>query len=211
MADEPINPAQPTEPAAPTPTVETPPATGDPTDWKAEAEKWKALSRKHEENAKSNRAGAEQGTKAQQQLAAILKAAGINPDGSKAADPEALAAQLTQRAEAAELAAWRSGVTLSVHQAAATAGADPKQLLHWTPFLDTLDELIDDDPTTEEFRSAIESKVREFLAENPSFASGKGASTGPRPDPSQGARGNQPTRPSSLGQALAAHYAAKKT
>lgn len=95
----------------------------DGTDWKAEAEKWKALSRKHEGQAKTNAAELEQ-----------LRAAG---DESKS-ELERLAERVAaseRRAEEAELKALRADV-------AASKGLTPAQAkrLHGS----TLEELEED-------------------------------------------------------------------
>lgn len=54
MSEETVTPAAP-ESEAP---AAAEPATGDATDWKAEAERWKAHARKHEERAKANSSAA---------------------------------------------------------------------------------------------------------------------------------------------------------
>lgn len=104
MSDQPTTPAtEPTEaPAteAPKPTApEAAPDTGGDKDWKAEAEKWKALSRKHEDTSKANADKArrldelEEASKTEQQKLE-----------ERAAKAEAKAAEIELRALKAEVA-----------------------------------------------------------------------------------------------------------
>lgn len=189
-------PADPAAPVTGVPAPAQPPTgpsdTGVPegadTDWKAEADKWKALARKHEDQAKANRDAATQGSQAQQQLAAILAAAGLNPDGTPLDDPQALAEQLNQRAEAAEARIWTLGVKDAVYDQAGATGVNAKLIYSSTDFRDMLDDLVDDDPGSPEFRAAVATKMREFVAANPEYAAGPqsrfgaGGDGGPRPD-----------------------------
>lgn len=106
-------------------------------------------------------------TEAKQRFDAMLKAAGINADGSAAPpDPEAVAAQLAQRATAAEEALWGTRVQSLIDQSAASLGASAQALLDSRSFVDSLDEIADDDPTTPEFKTALEAKIRAALSAN---------------------------------------------
>lgn len=146
--------------------------------------------------------------------AQIAKALGIGQEGEPVS-AEDLAGQIEQ----AQAAAWVSGVELQVYRIAGRLGADAEALLDSNKFRDMLDDLLEDDPRTADFATALEAKVQEALEKNP--AKYKAATTGmagqapaapttPRPDPSQGARGPALTRPTSLGEAVAQHLAAQK-
>lgn len=114
-------------------------------------------------------------------------------------DPEAAAAQLTQRAEAAEARIWTLGVKDAVYSQSADAGANAKLVYNSNEFRDMLDDLVDEDADTPEFRAAVLGKMRQFIAANPEYATP--GSTGPRPDPSQGARGAGPSLDSRIAEA----------
>jgi DNA-binding transcriptional regulator YiaG len=92
MSDSPIVETTPNAPNATKPDTGSPPP--DP-DWKEEASKWKALSRKHEDNAKAN-------AEAAKKLAEIEESQ--KTEAQKAADREAAE---KARADAAELKALR--------------------------------------------------------------------------------------------------------
>lgn len=143
----------------------------------------------------------------QQTLAQVAKALGMGTEGEPV-DPAALTAQI----EAAQNAAWVSSVELQVHRAAAALGADPEALLDSNAFRDTLDDLVDEDPRSADFATALQTKVQEALAKNPTKyrANGQAPSTpaAPRPDPSQGSRGGaQPRFSGNLTEAISQHYA----
>lgn len=115
---------------------------------------------------------------ANDQLAKVMAALGKNPDGTDLADPEAHAAQLTQRAEAAEAAAWRAGVQLQVHNAAAEHGASATRLLDSMGFIDTLDDLVDVDPNSADFRTALADRVKAWVEKHPEFKASGGQGPG---------------------------------
>lgn len=165
----------PTPPTPPTPPAPTPPPTptpgqdpNTPVDVDSLPANVQKMIRDLRTENGSHRTGKAQ---AEQRLAAVLKAAGLNPDGSKAPDdPATAAAQLTERAEQAEAIAWRSGVELEVHRVAGKAGADPDRLLDSNAFIDSLDDIAEDEkliPGTPEFRKAVEAKVKDAVTKNP--------------------------------------------
>lgn len=108
-------------------------------------------------------------TAAKQQLDAVLKALGVNADGTPAADPETVAAEFKARAEAAEGQAWAAGVRLEIHRLAPKLGGDPDALLDSQSFQDMLDDLVDVDPNSAVFRTALEAKIREAVEAKPSL------------------------------------------
>jgi hypothetical protein len=113
-------------------------------------------------------------TQAQQQRDSVLKALGLNPDGSATTDPEAAAAQLAERAEAAEARAWTLGVKTAVYDLAGNLGANAKLVYASNDFRDTLDDLVDDDPETKEFKDALKTKIKDFVEANPEYKASAG-------------------------------------
>lgn len=108
-------------------------------------------------------------TAAKQQRDGVLKALGLNADGSAVLDPEAAVTQLTQRATQAESTAWGATVKLGVFQRAAELGGNPVALLDSLSFVDSLDELVDANPASAEFRTALEAKIKAAVAANPTL------------------------------------------
>lgn len=120
----------------------------------------------------------------------IARALGLGEEGQPV-DP----AQLTSQIEQAQAAAWKSGVQLQVYRLAGSLGANPDALLDSLAFIDSLDDLIDVDPSAADFGTQLEAKVRAAVERNPAYrvAGQAPAGTGtPRPDPSQGSRGSAP-------------------
>lgn len=106
---------------------------------------------------KSGQAGAAE--EARREIAEkVARALGIA--GDEPPDPEVL---LTQVQDARD-EAWRTSVEFSVWRFAAEAGLDPDVLLDSNRFIDTLDDLVDLDPRSEEFRTAMQAKVQEAVA-----------------------------------------------
>lgn len=132
-------------------------------------------------------------------LGDISKALGLKEDPP---DP----AQLMQELEGWRNAAWANSVELLVHRYAGSADVAGK-LYDSVSFIRTLDDLIDLDPGSDEFEEQIKAKVQEAAAKFAPPSTGGQAPNGPRPDPSQGARNQGQSRPTSLGAAVAAHYA----
>lgn len=134
----------------------------------------------------------------------IAQALGLQ--GDEPPNPTELAAQVQQAREAA----WELGLRLEVHEMAGRLGANASALLDSVAFLNSLADLDDVDPDTPDFTAALEAKVQAALEKNPNYrATGQApaAPAGPRPDPSQGSRGNAPTPTDrSLTGAIRAHY-----
>lgn len=152
---------------------------------KERAERALAAARQAEKDAKA------QAQQANDQLAKVMAALGRAPDGSEAtADPDQLAAELTAQAAQARLDAWKAGTTLALYQIAGPLGADVEELLDSTKFLNTLDDLLEDEPGTPEFTETLRGKVQAALEQHPTKY--RTAAAGPRtpgPDPSQGRGG----------------------
>jgi len=180
---------------------------------KAEANQYKTENNQH----KAGRTTAEQqAALAQERLNAVLKAAGLNPDGTEMPeDPAQLAAQFAERAQAAEARIWTLGVRDAVFTQAAAAGVDPELIYEAGKFRDTLDDLVDDDPDTPAFRTAVLQKMKDFAAANPKYAHTPPSADPPKPptpkpDPSQGPRGDTPTRSQGIAAAVAKAMASPK-
>lgn len=136
-------------------------------------------------------------------MAEVARLLGLAPDTN---DPAVIARQL----EAAQDTAWKAAVELQVYRA---AGQHAGALLDSLDFLNTLDDIEEDDVSSPAFATALAAKVQEALAKRNLTAGQAPASTGgqapngPRPDPSQGSRGTPAGgRPTSLGEALRRHY-----
>lgn len=207
---------QPAPNPSPTPPGPDPGAPVDIASLPANVQKLIGDLRKENGSHRQGRTAAEEtATHAQAQRDAVLKALGINPDGSDVDDPEARAAELAGRAEQAEARIWTLGVKGHVYDLASTVGANAKLVYNSNEFRDTLDDLVDEDPDTPEFRAALEQKMREFITANPEYAGTATATPGapgaPRPDPSQGGRG-QPGQmfSGSLTDAIKTYYSQQR-
>lgn len=144
------------------PTDEAPeqaaPDTGE-VDWQAEAEKYKALARKHEQRAKENR-----------KALAEAQAAGKPAEGEPSLDD--LRAQLdevTTAREAAEARAVELAYRDTVRTAASTIGADAEALLDSQSFRDAVADELDEDFDDDDLREAV-AKVAKDFAKKPRFA-----------------------------------------
>lgn len=220
MADEPTTPEtgsetpaphqpEPTAPAippAPPQRQESPsPATGDLAstapaaatadpgpDWKTEAEKWKTLSRKTEDQNKATRAELEEIKAAQQrQLSAFKKALGLEDDDTPP-DPKVLAEQLAaQKAETDRRAAEHreSEVMLAVYRAASKHDADADVLLDSRTFQQQVKDL---DPSAADFADRISEAITKAVESNPRY---RVTSAAPPPKPKP-----EPTVPKSGGE-----------
>jgi hypothetical protein len=141
-----------------------------------------------------------------QRLANVMAALGKNPDGTDLDDPESRAAQLVERADTAEARAWQAGVRLAVHDVAPDAGASAKRLLDSMAFIGELDDLVDDDPDSKEFRAALATKIKAFLASNPDFKAASAAGPGRVGAVAGGSGGTGQGRPKSLREAYARQH-----
>jgi len=130
-----------------------------------------------------------------QRVAAVLKALGINADGTDApADPAALAAAVEQ----AQSAAWSTAVE---NQVLRMKDVDADRLLDSRAFVDSLDPFADDDPRSADFKTKLAAHVKEYVGKHTQFKAapaGPGRSGGDMP----GGPGGTPTRPKSLHAAV---------
>src|SRR5258706_8218873 len=150
------------EPTPQQPPVDSAPAAEDITSLPDWAQKQIRDARAEAAKARTSAKQTAAETARQETLAQVAKALGMGKEGEPV-DPAALTAQI----EAAQNAAWVSSVELQVHRAAAALGADPEALLDSNAFRDTLDDLVDDDPRSADFATALQTKVQEALAKHP--------------------------------------------
>lgn len=157
----------------------------DETDWQAEAEKYKAIARKHEERAKANKRALDQAAAA------------------KAGEPTAedLQAQITEHQEAREAAEARAAELAyqsTVGRIAGTLNLDSEALLDSGRFRDAVTEELADDFTDDDLRAAVTkvAKSKTFTG-NPRFAKTVGASR------SGGEFNGAPASPASIDQQIA--------
>jgi hypothetical protein len=133
------------------------------TDWQAQAEKYKALSRKHEKRAAANKKALDE-----------LQANAAPKDGEPSV--EDLQRQLTEATEAkAELEQRATELAYShaVGRAAAKVGADAEALLDSGSFRDAVaEELGEEYESDDELVAAVEKVAREY-AKKPRFAAGR--------------------------------------
>lgn len=119
----------------------------------------------------AERKAKEKARAADERLAAILKAAGLAPDGKE--DP---AEQLKAAREAAERATARArqtAVELAVYRSAGKVGADPDAVLDSRAFLAAVADL---DPDAKDFADRIADAIKSALKNNPKLAAaGQGA------------------------------------
>lgn len=145
-------------------------------------------------------------TAAKAQRDAVLKAMGLNADGTDAPPTtEALAAQIEQE----RAVAWTSAVELNVFRTAQAAGADGEKLLDSRAFVDSLDEFTEDDVRTPEFRTKLDAHIKKYVEQHPTFKANATTTAPPRAggDRPAGGSGTQPQRANKgLGAAIKAHY-----
>lgn len=138
---------------------------------------------------------------ARDQVAAILAAAGLKPDGSK--DPAEQLKEASAKAEAAETTAREARVELAVYKRAGKAGGDPDALLDSRTFRDAVKDL---DPAAADFGDKVTEAIKAAIKTNPKLAATTTqGSQGPArqgADHSGGGTGRQ--RPASLGAAVTA-------
>lgn len=137
-------------------------------DWQAEAEKYKALARKHEQRAKTNKQALDE-----------LQAKAAPAEGEE--DWKAKYEAEQARASEAEIRAVELTYETTVTRIAGQVGADAEALLDSQAFRDAVAAELDDDGfDDDELRAAVLAKAKEFV-KKPRFAAarpGGGASGG---------------------------------
>lgn len=138
----------------------------------------------------------QQAQAAQQQRDAVLKALGLNADGTENVDP-------VQAAEEARNEAWVAQVQLEVFKAAGRSGADPSKLLDSVSFIDSLDQHVTVQPGDPQFAAQLDAAIKAAVDANPSYKAGPAVPVPPASGaPLPPAPGERPTRPTSIADAL---------
>lgn len=135
----------------------------------------------------AERKAKEKARAADERLAAILKAAGLTPDGKE--DP---ADQLKAAREAADKATARArqiAVELAVYKSAGKAGADPDAVLDSRGFLAEVSEL---DPEAKNFADQVVDAMKKALKANPRLAASAGQGPGKQGADHNGGGGQVP-------------------
>jgi hypothetical protein len=181
----------PASPTTPEPGKDDKGAKSGETNWQAEAEKWKAQARKHEDRSKSTNSELQRQADL---LAKLAQKAGIELDDGKA-DPEKLAQQLS----ASQDKARQSAVELAVYRAAGKHSADADALLDSRGFLKQVDGL---DPEADDFAAKVGDAIKAAVESNPKLK------TVPAPPARSGTemsgRGEGARKPTNLADAVAA-------
>lgn len=164
------------------------------------------------ENAKhrtNNQSSSQQAQAATDQLNAVLKALGKQPDGSdEPPDPAALAAEVTQQ----QAVAWETAAENAVLRVAGLAGADADALLDSTTFLDSLvsEDFIGMDPKSADFRTKLQAHITVWVDKHPKHKTAGTVSTATRSGGDHpGGTGTPSTRPKSLTAAVSKHFSGK--
>lgn len=133
--------------------------------------------------------------------------------GLAEADEPPSADQLSAHLEQAQSAAYQAGVETQIYRLGGRLGFDAEALLDSKKAMDDLIDALDESegagdlvPGSREFAAALEVAAAKALEKNPRLKAG-GTSSGPRPDPSQGGRGQPAPRfGGTLTDAIKAHY-----
>lgn len=138
---------------------------------------------------------AQQAQAAEQQRNAILKALGYTADGKQAPpDPETLAKQVDDY----KAVAWENAVQAGILRVSTGLGVDADALLDSNSFLDSLEEFVDDDPTSKEFRDKLTKHVKGFVDKHPKFKTAPAGPARSGGDHPGGGTAPTTTRPTSL-------------
>jgi hypothetical protein len=170
------------------------PATGETTDWKAEAEKWKALSRQNEGKAKANAGAAEQWAK----VAGLFE--GEKPDADQ------LAAKLTdaqRQAQTWQDSAGAAQVENIVLRTAYRLGANADRILDSRAMCDEIDDL--EPEGAADFAAQVEAKIKGWVEKDPTLKAA--TASGPaRIGAEHTGSGGNTSRPTSVRDAYARKY-----
>lgn len=103
---------------------------------------------------------------AEAQRDAVLKALGLTPDGDEEPpDPK----ELAERLDNFQGAAWEMGIENGVLRLASKLEVDADALLDSNKFLNSLEELVDEDPNAGDFRDKLADHIKGFIKDNPKF------------------------------------------
>jgi len=164
------------------------------------------------ENAKhrtNHQSSSQQAQAAMDQLNAVLKALGKNPDGSDVpADPKALAAEVTQQ----QAIAWETSAENAILRVAGPAGANADALLDSASFIESVvsEDFIGLDPKSADFRTKLQAHITVWLDKHPQHKAAAAAPPATRSGGDHpGGTGTPTTRPKSLSAAVAKVYGSK--
>jgi hypothetical protein len=135
---------------------------------------------------------------AKDQVAAILAAAGLKPDGTK--DPAEQLKEAAAKADAAEKRARDTAVELAVYKSAGKAGADPDALLDSRGFLTAVADL---DPDAADFGDKVTTAIKAAVKNNSKLAA-DGAKGPGKQGADHSGNGGQKPKPKNLTEAIAA-------
>lgn len=162
-------------PTAPIPAVPAQPATApaaqsadEPADV-ASLPKWaqKIITDTRAEAAKNRtekQTAAQQAQAATEQRNAVLKAMGLNADGTDA-PPDA--ATLTAQIEQANTEKWAAAVELAVYRTA--KDVDIATLMDSRKFVSSLDQFVGDNPSTPDFAERLNAHIAAYVEANPQY------------------------------------------
>ena len=201
-APAPTAPPVPQPPAGPAPTPQPHAPKNDPQDVSSLPD-WaqKLLGDTRAEAAKhrtDKQSAAQQAQAAQQQRDAVLKALGLKADGSEDIDP----AKLTEQIDQYKAVAWENAVESHVVRLAGAVGYDADALLDSNQFLNSLEALVNEDPSNSDFRALLEKHLKDFVGKHPKFKSANGAPARSGGDMPPGQAGAPTARPTSLSAAV---------
>jgi hypothetical protein len=153
-----------------------------------------AAARQAEAKAKADKKAADE------RVAAVLKAAGLTPDGKT--DPaEQLKAAAAER-DAATAKARETAVELAVYKSASKAGGDPDALLDSRGFQKAVADL---DPDAADFGDKVTAAIKAAVKANPKLSTAPaGQGPGKQGADHSGSGGGQSSKPKTLTDAIAA-------
>ena len=152
-----------------------------------------AAAREAEKKAKADKKAADE------RVAAVLKAAGLTPDGKE--DPAEQLKAAAAKADQATAKARDTAVELAVYKSAGKAGADPDALLDSRGFLSQVADL---DPEAADFRDKVTTAIKAAVKANPKLAAEAPKGTGRQGADHSGNGGGQAGKPKNLTEAIAA-------
>lgn len=176
-----------------------------PDDVKKYIDELRAESAKHRTD---KQAATQAATDAQAQRDKILKALGLDGDGKEIVDP----ATLTEQIDRYKAIAWEGAVESHVVRLAASVGFDADTLLDSNQFLNSLEDLVELDPTGGDFKTKLEKHLKDFVGKHPKFkATPAGAPARSGGDMPPGNPGNPQARPTSLMAAVGQYMNKNRT
>lgn len=128
----------------------------------------------------------------------VLKALGLKEDGTEDVDPNKLTEQIDQY----KAVAWENAVESQVVRLGHTLDIDVDALLDSNAFLNSLEDLVEDDPAGSEFKGKLEAHLKDFVEKHPKFKRTPSAPTRSGGTMPPGNPGTPNARPKSLSAAV---------